>query len=48
LLLEKEVLSFDDVKGVLGPRQWEFNPLHEEYMKMRHPDEIKKEAEQKQ
>jgi hypothetical protein len=38
VLLEKEVLSFDDVKTVLGPRQWEFNPLHEEYMKMRHPE----------
>ena len=31
-LLEKEVLTLDDVKEILGPRQWEFNPLHEEYM----------------
>jgi len=33
-LLEKEVLTLDDVKDVLGQRQWEFNPLHEEYMKL--------------
>jgi AFG3 family protein len=32
LLLEKEVLSMEDVKVVLGPRQWPSNPIHEEYM----------------
>lgn len=43
-LLEKEVLSMEDVRVILGPRQWPTNPIHEEYMTA-HLDQKEKEQQ---
>lgn len=36
-LMEKEVLSFDDCRAILGERPWPPSEIHAEYLKMKEP-----------